>query len=234
VSPEAEKVIRVWEVESGVLEKEISLTGAGEGFEGAMSALTFADEDHLLAGSYQSAFLALIDRRPGTTRSLLRAPVESVSFDQRGRVGFLAGQGVFRFELDGSASAPVPSHGEAGVVAFDPKGNVLASGGMDGVVRVGSASGSEPHLLFGHKGAVRGLGFSADGRWLVSASEDRTIRLWAVPDVSETPFQKRPYEAVLEVLRSKTNLRVVPDTRSPNGWKVEVGPFPGWKNVPAW
>jgi hypothetical protein len=35
-------------------------------------------------------------------------------------------------------------------------------------------------------------------------------------------------------LRSLTNLRAVRDAASDTGWKVEVGPFPGWAEVPEW
>jgi hypothetical protein len=29
-------------------------------------------------------------------------------------------------------------------------------------------------------------------------------------------------------------LRTVRDAASPTGWKADVGPFPGWKDVPTW
>jgi len=35
-------------------------------------------------------------------------------------------------------------------------------------------------------------------------------------------------------LDSLTNLRVVEDPAAPTGYKVEIGPFPGWKDVPTW
>jgi hypothetical protein len=35
-------------------------------------------------------------------------------------------------------------------------------------------------------------------------------------------------------LRSFTNVRAVRDEESVTGWKVEVGPFPGWETVPTW
>jgi hypothetical protein len=31
-----------------------------------------------------------------------------------------------------------------------------------------------------------------------------------------------------------TNVRAVPDAKSPNGWKLEAGRFPGWQNTPHW
>ncbi|MDC0743518.1 AAA family ATPase [Polyangium mundeleinium] len=58
-------------------------------------------------------------------------------------------------------------------------GNRLAAGGADGQVvlwDVGSAA--QVSELVGHEAAVRAVGMSADGGFLVSASEDHTIRVW--------------------------------------------------------
>jgi hypothetical protein len=33
-------------------------------------------------------------------------------------------------------------------------------------------------------------------------------------------------------LRAMTNLQVVEDSSSPSGYKLDVGPFPGWKDAP--
>ena len=38
----------------------------------------------------------------------------------------------------------------------------------------------------------------------------------------------------LAKVKSLKNLRAVPDPSSDTGWKLEVGPFPGWKTVPTW
>lgn len=35
-------------------------------------------------------------------------------------------------------------------------------------------------FLLGHDGAVNSVGWSHDKKWLVSASEDRTLRVWSV------------------------------------------------------
>jgi hypothetical protein len=58
--------------------------------------------------------------------------------------------------------------------------------------------------------------------------------LWPVPDVTKTPPHRRPYAELIAALRSWTNLRVVPDPGSATGYKLEIGPFPGWAKPPEW
>ncbi len=53
-----------------------------------------------------------------------------------------------------------------------------------------------------------------------------------VPDFSKPPLHKRPYDELLRVLRSRTNVRVVPDPESATGWKLGRDPFPGWAELP--
>jgi WD40 repeat protein len=141
---------------------------------------------------------------------------------------------VLAFDLNGGVARTYTSFGPAFHVALDPSETALATGGIDGTVRIGPVSGEEPLLFFGHTGMVRAVAFSPDGRWLASAGEDRTIRLWPVPDVARTPPHALPHEEFLTKLRSWTNLRIVPNPESPNGWQIEVGEFPGWVRVPIW
>jgi len=108
------------------------------------------------------------------------------------------------------------------------------TGGLDGVVRVGPVTGEEPHLLFGHAGPVSSVAVSPDGRWIASGSDDGTIRLWPMPDLSKPPLHTLSHDALLAKLKPLTNLRAVRDPSSDSGWKIEIGPFPGWKDVPTW
>jgi len=63
---------------------------------------------------------------------------------------------------------------------------------------------------------------------------DKTIRLWPVPDVTRTPFHRKPYAELMAALRSHTNLRAVADPSASGGYKLEPGPFPGCAKPPVW
>jgi WD40 repeat protein len=138
-------------------------------------------------------------------------------------------------DLVAGTRTPMPSFGDCvRAVALDPAGTVLATGDADGVVRVGHLAGGEPHLLMGHEGAVEYVAVSPDLRWVASTGSADTLRLWPMPDLSAPPLHTWPYDQLLAKLHSLTNLRAVRDPESSTGWKIDIGPFPGWKEVPTW
>jgi WD40 repeat protein len=108
----------------------------------------------------------------------------------------------------------------------------VVTGDVDGVVRVGPVSGEEPHLLFGHKGAVNAVAVDPKGRWVASAGVDSVVRLWPIPEGK--PVHTLPRHELLDLLRELTNYRVVADSSTADGYRLEVGSFPGWESVPTW
>jgi WD40 repeat protein len=138
-------------------------------------------------------------------------------------------------DLATAATRELTFHGNRlTALAVDPSGTIVVTGDKSGVVRVGRLSGEEPHLLFGHTGPVMGVAVSPDGRWIASGSDDGTIRLWPMPDLSRPPLHTLPRGELVAKLKSLTNLRAVRDPSSDTGWKIEAGPFPGWAKVPEW
>jgi WD40 repeat protein len=241
--PKAEKVVRVWDLETGKVNVVGPLPGGGDGYEGGVISVRFLDQDRLLAGG-RPAGLFVFDLRDGTTKVLASKPSDSIAGVSR-RQDF--GMGVHitsrtprigelvRFDLNGGAPKVLALHGDSvESAALDPTDTWVATGSFDGVVRIGRVSGDEPYYFFGHEGTINDVAFSPDGKWLAAGAKDKTIRLWPVPDGTKPPFHTLPREALLAKLRALTNLRVVPDPDSGTGYKVEVGPFPGWAKVPEW
>ena len=138
------------------------------------------------------------------------------------------------FDLAAHSSRRITTHGaRLSACRLSPSGRVIVTGDHDGIVRVGPVTGEEPHLLLGHKGTVLAIAISPDERWIAS-STDESISIWPMPDVTKPPLHTLPHAELLTKLDALTNLRVVRDPSSPTGWTLEVGPFPGWKDVPTW
>ncbi|NWS25648.1 WDR27 protein, partial [Polioptila caerulea] len=66
-------------------------------------------------------------------------------------------------------------------VQYSGDGELLACGQADKTVLIFNSSLTDVHNVFsGHDGAVNSVGWSHDRKWLVSASEDRTLRVWSI------------------------------------------------------
>lgn len=69
--------------------------------------------------------------------------------------------------------------GNVNCLAFNPKGNLLASGGGGSVVRLWlTKTGEAVRTLPGHAGGVTCLAFSPDGSLLASGGGDGVVRVW--------------------------------------------------------
>ncbi|NXL18886.1 WDR27 protein, partial [Setophaga kirtlandii] len=66
-------------------------------------------------------------------------------------------------------------------VQYSGDGELLACGQADKTVLIFNSNLIDVHSVFsGHDGAVNSVGWSHDRKWLVSASEDRTLRVWSI------------------------------------------------------
>ncbi|AKE64550.1 High-affnity carbon uptake protein Hat/HatR [Microcystis aeruginosa NIES-2549] len=97
---------------------------------------------------------------------------------------------LWKVKQDGKLelSKSFPAHGSwVWSVALNSEGQLLASGGQDGIVKIWSITTdisinchSLPHPSQKHYAPIRAVTFSADSQFLATGSEDKTIKIWSV------------------------------------------------------
>ncbi len=184
--------VRIWSIKEGKMLRLI------EGHDDAIYSVALSPDGKTLAtGSYDQKIILwnMADGKPirtlkghnGAVFDLAFRPdgqvLASVSADRTAKLWNVAtGQ-----RLDTLTESVKDLH----TVVFSPDGQRLAAGGVDNRIRVWQVSpqakeGTNPLLItrFAHEGAILNLAWSADGKLLVSAADDRTVKLWNAPDIT--------------------------------------------------
>jgi WD40 repeat protein len=242
------KILRVWDLRVGTF-RTYSLIPPGETqadwYDWGVSGLEFLPDGRLVAAGMRG--VRLVDPESGAMEWLWRmGPKDDamVALSRDGRRLVTVGSrpqpdGSFATEgkvvdLPGKTLRPLSLRSSrVTALTFGATADVLVTGDQQGVVRVGRVGDDVEHLLLRHAGPVRSVAVSPDGKLIASASGSE-IRLWPMPDLARPPLHTLPRQELLAKLRGLTNLEVVPDPAAPTGWRLEVGPFPGWRDVPTW
>jgi WD40 repeat protein len=247
--------VRVWDLETAE-SQALRLPGADEalaaavssedrGWIGGVSSLAFASDTVLYSAGWAGVLRwdiatglheVVAKHEGGGMTIMVVGQGGDVALTLEDPLAGLRCRGLMLRDLRRSGAEHLPEFGDCVTPGFDmdPTGSVVVAADSEGVIRVGRPGMGQPHLLFGHKGTIHVLAVSPDKRWIASSGEDNTLRLWPMPDLDKPPLHTLPHDALIAKLKSLTNLRAVRDPASATGWKIEVGPFPGWKTVPTW
>ncbi len=242
-----QRVLRIWDLASGE-ERVISVARITDASWVGFYYVAFAPDGSLFASGDGGVRRLVLPDEPGGPVSSETVYAQTwagfdLSRDGRYLLVWAIREGDFAdagcdellfFDLQKQTSRRITTHGErVRSATLDASGRIIVTADVNGVVRVGPATGEEPHLLLGQTGPALAVSVSPDRRWISSWSSE-VVHLWPMPDVTKPPFHTLPYEELMAKLRALTNLEVVEDQASATGYRVEVGPFPGWEEVPTW
>ncbi len=160
-----------------------------EGHRGSVNALAFSGDGRLLASSAADGTALVWEAATGRELGRFPAPLgeslrQKVALSPDGRTLAVSGHPDFTVRLfdvpGGKELRRLRGLDEPALsLAFAPDGRKLAAGG-NCVIRLWDVATGRPDSADrpGHERAVHAVAYSADGRTLVSGSEDGTARLW--------------------------------------------------------
>jgi WD40 repeat protein/serine/threonine protein kinase len=172
---------------------------------------------------------------------VLRGLVWSASFSPGGdRVVTVGGDSARLWDLDRSVPASrrelmaFSPHGAVAAACLSPNQTYLATGSWDNTARVWQAATGQMIQRLGktlegapneHQGNVNCVDFSPDGRILLTASEDGTVKLWSVGDWKLLKTLRGHQAGVLHAVFSHDGRRVLSSSRDKTAriWDVQTG-----------
>jgi len=109
------------------------------------------------------------------------------------------------------------------------KNNNIVSGGQRGVMIVYNQQGEMISRLIGHSNMITDVAPTSDGNYLVSCSDDQTIKLWKISDIgkeaTEIPAPADVIEPVFQIYYEKLNMVDVSKQKTKRAWQEFIEVF---------
>lgn len=196
-----------WNVEDGKRVKDIeghldTLYDAELSPDGKLLATCSYDRSIFIWDAVAGAKLRVLDGHNDAVYDVAFSPDSSVLASASGDKTIKVWKLATGERLD-TLSQPV---GEQYVVTFSPDGRYILGGGVDNRIRVWNFVSQEKPLInplvyarFAHEGAVLTLAFSSDGKSLLSAAEDRTVKRWETATFTQLELLEKQSDQVVGV-----------------------------------
>lgn len=190
VSASKSMPLRLWNPVTGKEFRRIVIDNA----QSAITCVAFSPDSRRVAAGDHNGVVRIYTVENGVEELRVEAPFEhglnscvSLCFSPDGTKLLTGHQGIGAILWDGVTGEEIRQYRifrSGNHVAFSPDGRHVAIGYQE-IQLLDAEDGQALAILRGHESSVFGLAFTADGRSLLSASMDRTLRVWDIAKEQE-------------------------------------------------
>ena len=188
--------VKIWDVDERAPLRTIT------GHTDCIYAVEFAPDGKSIATASYDKLIKLWDVASGQEIRTLKDHIDAVyalAFTPDGRrlVSASADRGVKVWDVASGERLYTLSEPADGLntLALDPAGKRVAAGGLDRTIRVwslGEKGGTLLNSLIAHEDAILQLAWSPDGKYLVSSSADKEVKMFKADDLSVVKTWPQP------------------------------------------
>jgi eukaryotic-like serine/threonine-protein kinase len=195
-----DQALEFWLPQAGALERSVPLGGRGTNTDEFVFWGMSLDREFFF-GTDRFGVARVWSTGTGELKQSLSgppAPIRNAVLSPRGRFLAVSVERQKEFFLyrctDGRESIVRGHHDFVSGLAFSPDGGTLATGSMDGTIRLWNTADAQPSgVLPGHLEETSDLAFSPDGRTLASVGERESLKFWHLPTLREVFSQMLPH-----------------------------------------
>ncbi|MDQ2993463.1 MAG: pentapeptide repeat-containing protein [Pseudomonadota bacterium] len=176
----------------------------------AVASMAFNDKDTFKKDNY-SIYLynaAAPYNQTNTFENVHSADIRALAFARNGNLISASEDCTVKIQTGLVQKVLDAKQGQVLSIAINPKQESFATGGSDGTIIIWNSITGKLTLTFkAHNRSVNTIAYSPDGKYLISAGEDKEIKIFSVSKKYQNPISLTGHKSVI------TSVKISPDSR---------------------
>lgn len=201
-------IVRIWNVVTGSVVRKL------EGHDDWVRTVAYSPDGSVLATAGNGREIILWDADSGQRIKTLAQhdhAIQNIAYSHDGRMlastGFENRLRVYDTQNGNILHELSCPCRDMRAIAFSPDDRILAAGGRSGLIRLYEVeTGRDIRDIAAHRQRIREMQFTGEGQYLISCSEDRTVRISNVAGTDVFELPRRPTKIMSIALCGATRL----------------------------
>ncbi|BAZ09990.1 WD-40 repeat-containing protein [Calothrix sp. NIES-4071] len=186
-----------------------------KGHRSRVTTVKFSPDGNLVASASSDGTIILWKRDDARTYSIYKilkghnAPIWGLSFSPKENI--IASSSLDKtikfWKMDGTIVKTIKDNSTFSRIEFSPDGRIIAAGTWQNTIKLWNRDGNLLKTLTGHESTVWTVGFSSDGNYLISSSDDQKAILWNIKRILNLNFLGRACSWAGDYIRTNAEVK---------------------------